>query len=140
VSDERSAESGTRFAIARPAYFAVGLLAVGTTALVQRPALLVLYLIPLAAALYVARTSTSVDADGLTVRAMFGRRTLPWAEVRGLSVSGNAIYAVATDGAALRLPCVRVSDLARLSRSSGGHVPEMIEATPKYAPQAQRRR
>ena len=94
--------------------------------------------IPVLAALVVARTATVVDAAGLSVRLPFGRRTVQWDEVRGLSVGERAVYAV-TDAGALRLPCVRVSDLAAVSRASGGHLPEVAEATPKHPPQRRRR-
>jgi hypothetical protein len=43
------------------------------------------------------------------------------------------------DGA-VRLPCVRVADLAAVSRASGGHLPEIADPVPKFAPQRRRRR
>jgi len=97
------------------------------------------YLLPIAAAVFIARTATIVDDAGITVRALLGRRRLPWGDVRGLSVTGRSVYAVADDGA-VRLPCVRVSDLAALSGASGGHVPQLAEAPPKYAPSRHPRR
>jgi hypothetical protein len=101
--------------------------------------LIVLFLLPVAAAFYIARTATVVGADGITVRALFGTRRLSWDVVRGLSVTGTTVYAVLADGS-VRLPCVRVSDLAAVSRASGGRLPELAEARPKYAPQRRRRR
>jgi hypothetical protein len=98
-----------------------------------------LMVVPVLAALLIARTATVVDAGGLTVRLPFGRRVLPWANVRGLSVGTRSVYAVTTDGT-LRLPCVRIADLAALSRASGGHLPEVPEATPKHPPSRRRRR
>ena len=97
------------------------------------------YLIPVAAAVYIARTATFVDPDGgIRVRALIGHRTMTWADVRGLSVTDRSVYAVTAD-AAVRLPCVRVSDLAAVSAVSGGHLPQLPEATPKYAPSRGRR-
>jgi hypothetical protein len=96
-------------------------------------------LVPAVAAVFIARWATIVDATGITVRAAFGRRVLPWPAVRGLSVSGTAVYAVLADGA-VRLPCVRVNNLAELSRASGGHLPAVADPTPKYAPQRRRLR
>ena len=46
--------------------------------------------------------------------------------------------AVAVDGS-LRLPCVRLSDLAAIARVSEGRLPEIAEARRKYAPQRRRR-
>jgi Bacterial PH domain len=97
-----------------------------------------IFLIPVLAALYVARTATLVDATGITVRAVFGARRLAWRDVRGLSVTGRNVYAVQGDGA-VRLPCVRVADLATLARASDGHLPAIADPTPKYPPQRRRR-
>ena len=66
------------------------------------------------------------------MRALFGSRPLPWADVRGLTVNGRSVYAVVADGA-VRLPCVHVADLAAVSAASGGRLPELAEPTPKPA-------
>ena len=96
-------------------------------------------LIPILAAVFIARWATFVDAEGVTVRAVLGRRRFSWAEVRGLAVDGPRVYLVLADGS-VRLPCIRVADLAAVSRASGGHLPELADPTPKYAPQRRRRR
>ena len=121
------------FRLPRLAYLAVLLLAIGVTPLVQIPALALVYLLPVLAAIFIARTATFVDESGITVRALIGHRRLAWPDVRGLSVTGRSVYAVTASGA-VRLPCVRVSDLAALSSASGGHLPQLPEATPKFAP------
>ena len=122
------------FRLPRSAYLGVLFLALCATPLVQHPLAALVYIVPVAAAVYIARTATFVDPDaGIRVRALIGHRTLPWADVRGLSVTDRSVYAVTAD-AAVRLPCVRVSDLAAVSAVSGGHLPQMREATPKYAP------
>jgi hypothetical protein len=95
-------------------------------------------LIPLLAAVFVARWATIVDADGVTIRAAFGRRVLPWDTIRGLSVDGRSVYAV-TDVGAWRLPCVHVANLGVLSRASGGRLPEIADPRPRFAPQRRRR-
>jgi hypothetical protein len=97
-----------------------------------------LLLIPILAAAFIARTSTTVSEDGVTIRALFGRKRLPWSEVRGLSVDARTVYAVCADGS-VRLPCVRVSDLAAVSKASGGRLPEVAEPTPKFSPSRRRR-
>ena len=94
--------------------------------------------IPLLAALFIARTATFVDGAGIRVRALFGSRRLPWSEVRGLSVTGRSVYAVVAGGG-VRLPCVRVNDLAELARHSGGHVPQVRDPIKKFAPARRRR-
>jgi hypothetical protein len=126
------------FRLPRSAYLAVLFLALAATALVQHLVLLVAYVIPILAIVFIARTATIVDADGITVRALFGSRHLPWDAVRGLSVTGRNVYAV-TDQGGVRLPCVRIADLAAVAAASGGRLPELPEARPKYAPSRRRR-
>ncbi|MGH8961129.1 MAG: PH domain-containing protein [Jatrophihabitantaceae bacterium] len=92
-----------------------------------------LLLIPVAVAFYIARTATTVDASGIRVRALLGSRTLAWSELRGLSVGERSVYAVGLDGS-VRLPCVRVSDLAAVAAASGGRLPELPAPKPKFAP------
>jgi hypothetical protein len=99
-------------------------------------ALLIIF--PILAAVFIARTRTVVDASGVSVRAVFGTRRVPWGEARGLSVHERTVYLVCRDGS-VRLPCVRISDLAAVSTASGGRVPEIAQATPKFAPARRRR-
>jgi hypothetical protein len=99
----------------------------------------VLIVIPVLAAVFIARTRTVVDADGVGVRAIFGTRRVPWDQIRGLSVHERTVYLVCRDGS-VRLPCVRISDLAAVSKASGGRLPEVAEPTPKFAPSRRRRR
>jgi hypothetical protein len=99
----------------------------------------VVLILPILAVVFIARTATIVSAEGLRVRALFGSRELPWDAVRGLSVSGRAVYAVLDDGA-IRLPCVRIAHLGPISRLSAGRLPEMEDAVPKPAPQRPMRR
>ncbi len=89
--------------------------------------LTLLYLIPILAALFIARSATVVSADGIQVRAIFGRRLIPWDQIRGLSVTRRSIYAVLAEGGAVRLPCTRIRDLAAISAASGGRLPEIPE-------------
>ncbi len=110
----------------------------GTNGFYVGPAALVL-LLPLLAAIYIARTATIVTEDGLRVRAAFGSRSMPWDSVRGLSVQGRSIYAVQDDGV-VRLPCVRLAHLGPLSRLSDGRLPPLPDAVAKPAPARRRRR
>ncbi len=100
---------------------------------------LALLAVPVLAAVFIARTATFVSEQDLRVRAAFGSRALPWDRIRGFSVGARAVYAV-TDDAAVRLPCVRVPDLAAIARASGGRMPELAEPVGKYAPSRRRRR
>jgi len=101
---------------------------------------LLLLVIPLVAAIFIRRTATIVDAGGITVRAAFGSRRLPWDSVHGLSVTGRSVYAVLFDGGSVRLPCVTVADLAGVSQASGGRLPEVAAPRQKFAPSRRSRR
>jgi len=101
---------------------------------------LLLLLIPVLAALFIARTATVVDRDGIRIRALLGSRRLTWEEVRGLSVTDRSISAVCTDGGSVRLPCVRVNDLGLVSLVSGDRLPRIATARPKQPPERRRRR
>jgi hypothetical protein len=91
-----------------------------------------LLLIPIAATFFIARTSTTVSEKGVRVRALLGSRQLRWTEVRGLSVNDRSVYAVCADGS-VRLPCVRVADLAAVSKASAGRLPEVAPPKLKFA-------
>jgi hypothetical protein len=130
--------------VSRASYLVVGFLAVGMAPIAlyggaEHPTqatvgpLTLLYLVPILVAVYIARTLTMVNNQGIIVRALFGQRIMQWDEVSGLSVSGRSVYAVLSDGS-VRLPCVRISDLAAIAAVSGGRLPEIAPAVPKYAP------
>ena len=81
------------------------------------------YLVPVAAVVWVLRVRTVVDEDGLTVRRLVGSRRVPWSEIRSLHLRDKGgVRAVLTDGAELPLPSVRVRDLPQLAAASGGHL------------------
>jgi hypothetical protein len=96
-------------------------------------------LIPVIAAIFIARWATLVDPTGITIRAAFGKRVLPWRDIKGLSVRDGRVSAVTADGE-WRLPCVHVKHLGAMSRASGGHLPQIDDPTPKFAPSRRRRR
>jgi hypothetical protein len=107
------------------AYLIVGFVAICVTAVVRSLAQLPVYLIPLAGALYIARTATIVDSAGITARALLGSQQVPWASLRGLKLTDKgAVYAVDTDGTQLRLPCVRSTKLTPLITAGGGRIPD----------------
>jgi hypothetical protein len=106
-------------------YLVVAFLAVCVTALLHSPLALLLYLLPLAVAFYVARTATVVDETGLTARAPFGSAHVGWGELRGLRLDpSGAVYAVSTANGQVRLPCVRSTRLERLIQASAGRIPD----------------
>lgn len=115
----------TVIGIPRSAYIVVGFVAICMTALVRSPLQMLVYLAPVAAAVYVARIATIVDERGLTARGLLGENTLAWDELAGLRLDASgSVYAVDTEGGQLRLPCVRSTSLAPLAKASAGRIPD----------------
>lgn len=110
------------------AYVIVAFLALCVTAMVQIPLAALLYLLPVAAAGYIARTATIVDDTGLTARALLGSAQVQWAELSGLQLlPSGTVYAVDRSGTRLRLPCVRSTKLQPLIAASAGRIPNPAE-------------
>ncbi|MGI8667025.1 MAG: PH domain-containing protein, partial [Jatrophihabitans sp.] len=96
------------------------------TAVVRSPLQTLVYLVPAAAALYIARTATVVDEQGLHARAVFGSQRVGWDELRGLRLDARgAVYAVDLAGTQLRLPCVRSTRLDPLIAAGAGRLPQL---------------
>lgn len=107
------------------AYLIVAFVALCLTAVVRSPLQALVYLIPVAGAVYVARTATVVDSVGLHARAVFGSQAVSWERLRGLRLEpSGTVYAVDDDGTQLRLPCVRSTRLQPLIDAAGGRIPD----------------
>ncbi len=98
----------------------------------------VLLIVPIVVAFYIARTRTRVDGAGIQITALFGSRRLRWEQLRGLAVD-RSVYAVTFDGESVRLPCVRTGDLHLIAEASAGRLPQVDAPVPKYAPARRRR-
>jgi hypothetical protein len=118
--------AGERTVIKHPnsAYLIVAFVALCSTALVRSPIQALILLIPAAGAVYISRTATIVDENGVTAQAIFGSQTVAWDELTGLRLSDKgAVYAVDRAGTQLRLPCVRSTKLTQLIAASDGRIP-----------------
>lgn len=103
----------------------------GTTALgelpggssIPRSLLILVPLVPLGIALWALRAGTDANTYGIRVRALFGRKVVPWTEVSALvpDPSGGA-HATLSNGATLHLTAVKAGDLPRLAAASGKQV------------------
>jgi hypothetical protein len=122
----------------------VSLVAVGFLALCLSPIAFqggpwfLLFLIPLAGAVWVVRSRTRVDTEGLHVRRVVGTRSMAWSEVATLRlVERGWVRAVPQEGADLELRGVRIRDLGRVGDASGGRVsapsPAEAEAAAEHA-------
>ncbi len=117
--------SRVRFQLPRSAYVAVLFLGLGITPFVRSPVLVVLYVVPVLAAVFVARRATVVDEERVRVRAPFGSREVPWDAVRGVLIRPRGSVAlVERSGGSLRLPYVRGRHLPLLAELSGGRLPD----------------
>jgi hypothetical protein len=101
-----------------------------------RPLLLVL-LLPLAAAGWVLWARTTVDDRGVRVRGLTGSRALRWSEISALRVRERGwVRCVpvsddsepSTASREVILPCVRARHLPLLAALSGGRLPDVTAA------------
>ena len=100
---------------------ALGQLPEGTS--IPRSLLILVPLVPLAIAMWGFRAGTDANTYGIRVRALFGRKIVPWTEVSALvpDPSGGA-HATLSNGATLHLTAVKAGDLPRLAAASGKQV------------------
>lgn len=113
-----------RLRMTRTALLPVGLLAVCTLPLAfTAPWTPVLLLIPLVATWWVLRVGVDVGEDGVTVRSLFGQRTVPWGDVAGIRVARRGdLWLVTTRGTEVHLPVMRARDLPLVAAHSGGRI------------------
>jgi hypothetical protein len=91
-----------------------------------------IYLVPLAIIVFVMRTRTIADADGLVARTVFGRTVIPWSGLRSLRVREKSWVRAVLDGdREVTLPAVRTSSITLLSSVSGGLVPDPSAPLPE---------
>lgn len=88
-----------------------------------------LLLIPVAAAVWIARTRTTVSEDGLELRTVFGSRHLDWAQVAGVGIPKRGyVRARLTDDTEVKLPAVSYDRLRDLIRAANGRIPDLFAA------------
>jgi hypothetical protein len=94
---------------------------VGTVPLAtSRAYLLPLLAVPVLIGVWGWRAGTDVGPAGLTVRALFGSRLVPWSDVAALVRAGRGrSYAVLTTGGRVRLPAVGGTELATITGRAG---------------------
>ena len=84
-----------------------------------------IYLVPLVIIVFIMRTRTIADANGVVARTFFGRTVIPWESLRSLRVQEKSwVKAVLDDDREVTLPAVRTGSLPLLSQVSGGVVPD----------------
>ncbi len=99
---------------------AVIALIAGVSLATWAPYLLPLLLVPLVVAVWGWRAGTDADVRGLTVRAAFGSRRIPWSDVNGLVTDARGrVSAHLTSGKAVTLTAVSATDIPRIVAASG---------------------
>ncbi|GLZ53691.1 PH domain-containing protein [Actinomycetospora sp. NBRC 106378] len=137
MADEQQTPAGTATsgssAPAAPATFravpTVALVAVGFLALCLSPIAFqggpwfLLFLVPVAIGVWVVRSRTRVDEEGLHVQGLVGTRSVAWSDLSGLRLpEKNWVRAVPVEGAELELRGVRIRDLGRVAEASGHRI------------------
>ncbi len=88
--------------------------------------LLVVYVVPLVAALWVLRYGTDVDARGVTVRALLASRRIGWDDIEAIRpMPRGELQLVLRTGGLMRLPAARIRHLDLIAVASGGRVPAL---------------
>jgi hypothetical protein len=107
------------------AHLAVGFLTLGLLIPVLAwPLSAPLLVIPVVLSAMIVRLRTVADNQGVTVRKLWGSRTLRWEDIDGLRFHrGSWGRARLKSGAELRLPAVTFATLPELAAASAGRVP-----------------
>lgn len=95
------------------------------------PGLQVLYLGPLAIAVWLLRTRTVAGPETIVTHQVRGARSITWSDLEGLRMDDRSrVWAVLRGGEEIRLPAVRVRDLPALSAASRGRLPDPLATRP----------
>ena len=107
------------------AHLAVGFLTLGLLIPVLAwPLSAPLFVIPVVLSAMIVRLRTVADDQGVTVRSLWGSRTVRWEDIDGLRFHrGSWARARLKSGAELRLPAVTFATLPELAAASAGRVP-----------------
>ncbi len=87
----------------------------------------VLFVIPIAIAVWVERTRTTVSASGLDLRTVFGSRHVDWDQIKGLRIPKRGfVRAHLADDSEVALPAVAYDRLRLLIEASNGRIPDLF--------------
>ncbi|PZS23031.1 MAG: hypothetical protein DLM61_24635 [Pseudonocardiales bacterium] len=104
-----------------------GLIVCMTPVAFGAPGLQVLYLGPLALAVWLVRTRTVVGPETLVAHRVWGSRRIAWSDLAGLRIDKRSrVSAVLRAGDEMGLPTVRASDLPVLVALSQGRLPDSL--------------
>jgi PH (Pleckstrin Homology) domain-containing protein len=91
------------------------------------PGLQVLYLVPLALAIWIVLTRTVVDPDTVVAYRVWHSRRIAWSDLAGLRIDDQSrVSAVLRTGDEVGLPAVRARHLPVLAAVSRGRLPDSL--------------
>lgn len=105
-----------------------------------------LYLIPVAAVIWIVRTRTVIDSEQVVIRRVLGKRVINWSDIAYLRVREYKwIAARLTNGKEVPLPAVRTMHVPVLSLITKGRVGDptapvasVAESEPESAPEPEK--
>ncbi|HEX4103328.1 MAG: PH domain-containing protein [Pseudonocardiaceae bacterium] len=104
-----------------------GLLVCMTPVAFGVPGLQVMYLGPLALAVWLVRTRTVVGPETMVAYRVRGSRSIAWSDIAGLRIDDRSrVSAVLRAGDEVGLPTVRARDLPVLAALSQGRLPDLL--------------
>jgi Bacterial PH domain len=104
-----------------------GLLVCMTPVAFGVPGLQVMYLGPLALAVWLVRTRTVVGPETMVAYRAWGSRSIAWSDIAGLRIDDRSrVSAVLRAGDEVGLPTVRARDLPVLAALSQGRLPDSL--------------
>ncbi len=91
------------------------------------PCLQLLYLGPLALAVWLVRTRTVVGPETMVAYRVWSSRSIAWSDLGGLRIDDRSrVFAVLRAGNEVGLPTVRAGDLPTLVALSQGRLPDSL--------------
>ncbi len=78
------------------------------------PVAIAALVIPLLIAVWSLRSGVDVTSESITVRALFGRRVVPWNQIDGFDASDRVVHLITTRGTHMALPSVPPAEVQRL--------------------------
>ncbi|MBD0324702.1 MAG: PH domain-containing protein [Aldersonia sp.] len=92
-----------------------------------------LLLLPIGVLVWMMRSRTTVTADGLAARTVFGSRSVAWEQVEGVRFPKRGwARAHLTDGSEVTLPAVSFDRLPELAAVSRGRIPDPYARMPLH--------
>ncbi|MCF1711717.1 PH domain-containing protein [Corynebacterium argentoratense] len=130
VTTQASAHSGQNlFRVDRMNLISAIVMAMMLTLTVGHKPLLLgwFYIIPIGLIVWVLRSSTRVDEEGIHARYVFKKPVdLTWENIDGIGFGRSFAKVTTTDGSQHSLPGVSFNDVSKLAEASRGRIPDVI--------------